>query len=104
MPSKPTPGKQGDTRAQFRGETVERRLLLSVVWITGTAGDDTLFGTAFRQGDVVILEDIADEIEGGVPWQLRSTLDDAADWIRQAPEDKREELGAVLDRLRGAHA
>ena len=67
----------------------------SDVWL-----DNTLFGTAFRGGEMSVLEDIADEIEGGVPWQLGVTLDDADDWIRQAPGDKQDALRGVLDRLR----
>jgi hypothetical protein len=60
----------------------------------------TLFGTAFRLGDVTALEDIADEIENGVAWQLGTTLADADVWIRQAPAELKDALGQVLDRLR----
>jgi len=53
---------------------------------------------------MAVLHDIADEIESGVPWQLGSTLEDAEDWIRQAPDDKKDELDSVLERLRSALA
>ena len=62
----------------------------------------TLFGAAFRQGSVAALEDIAEEIEGGVPWQLGTTLEDAKDWIQQAPEESRAELSSMVGRLRAA--
>jgi len=65
--------------------------------------EQTLFGAAFRSGDVGALDEIADEIEGGAAWQLGTTLDDAETWIRQAPEDKKAELDEILQRLRGAH-
>jgi hypothetical protein len=64
---------------------------------------DTLFGTAFRRGDVTALEDIVEDVETGRRWRLGSTLRDAEDWIAQAPEDSRVELTGILERLRAAH-
>lgn len=64
---------------------------------------DTLFGTAFRRGDVAALEEIVDKVERGVPWRLGSTLTDAREWIAQAPAASRDELSRILDRLRRAH-
>jgi hypothetical protein len=63
---------------------------------------DTLFGTAFRQGDLAALEAIVEDVEAGIPWRLGTTLQDAEDWIQQAPESKRPDLTAVLGRLRAA--
>lgn len=31
---------------------------------------DTLFGTAFRQGDLNVFESIVEEIEALIPWRL----------------------------------
>lgn len=63
---------------------------------------DTLFGTVFRQGDLAVLEEIADEVESGVAWKLGTMLEDADDWLSQAPAEKREDLEAVLTRWRAA--
>lgn len=61
----------------------------------------TLFGAAFRSGNVVALEEIVDEIEGGAAWRLDTTLNDAQSWLEQAPR-KKKKLRKLLDRLRGA--
>ena len=63
---------------------------------------DTLFGTAFRRGDVAVLDDIVEEIEAGTPWRLGSTLRDAEAWIQQAPDGQRRELAEILERVREA--
>jgi hypothetical protein len=60
---------------------------------------DTLFGAAFRSGDLAQLRDLADRVEQGVPWRLGSTLEDARDWIDLAPAASRGELKEILDRL-----
>lgn len=62
--------------------------------------EPTLFGIAFRRGDLLRLEELAAELEGGVPWKLATTLADAHDWIRQAPPATRDDLTKVLERLR----
>jgi hypothetical protein len=62
----------------------------------------TLFGIAFRRGDVAALEEHVERVESGVPWRLGSTLQDAAGWIRQAPAERRDELNRILERLRRA--
>lgn len=64
--------------------------------------EPTLFGIAFRRGEVDRLEELAAELEGGVPWKLATTLADASEWIRQAPIGTRDELTRVLARLRAA--
>jgi len=64
---------------------------------------NTLFGAAFRRGDLTSLGEIVDLIELGLPWRLGSTLKDASGWIRVAPEEKRAELKRILDRLGRAH-
>lgn len=66
--------------------------------------NNTLFGTAFRQGNVAALEDITEEIEADTAWELGTTLEDAKDWIRQAPEESRAELSGIVERLRAALA
>ncbi len=63
---------------------------------------DTLFGTAFRQGDLAALEAIVEEVEAGIPWRLGTTLHDAEEWIQQASAAKRPDLMAILGRLRTA--
>ena len=63
---------------------------------------DTLFGTAFRRGDLAALERIVDVVEAGTPFRLGTTLQDAEDWIDQAPEDARPALLEILARLREA--
>lgn len=65
---------------------------------------DTLFGTAFRHGDLATLDEIVERVERGVPWRLGSTLTDAKEWITHAPPQTRDELARILERLRRTHA
>ena len=65
---------------------------------------DTLFGTAFRRGDVTALEDIVEDVEAGTRWKIGTTLQDAEDWIGQAPAASRGALTEILARLRDACA
>jgi hypothetical protein len=63
---------------------------------------DTLLGPAFPQGDLAAPEAIVEEVETGIPWRLGTTLQDAEDWIQQAPAVKRSDLMSILGRLRSA--
>lgn len=63
---------------------------------------DTLFGTAFRQGDLAALEAIVEDVEQGAAWRLGTTLKDAENWIKQAPAEKQADLTGVLKRLQAA--
>lgn len=63
---------------------------------------DTLFGTAFRRGDISALEAVVEEVEAGLPWRLGTTVKDAEDWIQQAPVAKQNDLKRILARLRDA--
>ncbi|HMB70394.1 MAG TPA: TRAFs-binding domain-containing protein [bacterium] len=65
---------------------------------------DTLFGTAFRRGDLAVLERVLDEVEAGTPFRLGTTLQDAEDWIGHAPATVQDDLRGVLERLRRASA
>jgi hypothetical protein len=97
-------GKKGD---EERARSIDDQVIAACrrAQHLGTGDEwlnDTLFGTAFRQGKVEVLDEIVEEIEGGVAWKLGSTLDDARDWIRQAPEAKKKELAANLEQLKAA--
>ncbi len=76
-------------RARVRGEGDE--------WLR-----PTLLGSAFRSGDVKKVTELAREVEKSDPaqWQLKSTLGDLADTIRQQDDDgKRERLQEVYEDL-----
>jgi hypothetical protein len=62
---------------------------------------DTLFGAAFRSGDLAGLDELESRIDSGVAWRLRSTLDDARDWIALAPPELRSRLEERLSRFSG---
>jgi len=62
----------------------------------------TMLGAAFRSGQLDAIEAVVDEVEQGMHWNLASTLTDAPDWIRHAPEHLQPDLDAVLARLRQA--
>lgn len=100
----------GLLRARGRGGDDERAATIDTLVVAacrraealGTGDDwlhDTLFGAAFRSGDLAALRDLADRVEEGVPWQLHTTLADAQDWIDFAPAEAHEELQEILDRM-----
>jgi Tetratricopeptide Repeats-Sensor len=64
----------------------------------------TLLGMAFDAGDVATAEQLADEIgvEGATSWKLDTTITDLELSVQQQKQpDTKEQLRAVLDRLKG---
>ncbi|HEX9619275.1 MAG TPA: TRAFs-binding domain-containing protein [Polyangiaceae bacterium] len=98
--------KRGD---EERAKSVDAQVVAACARAKARGSKDdflapTLFGAAFRAGDVVRLEELAAEAEAGLRFVLDTTLKDAKDWIEQAPAKKRDKLEKVLQRLNGALA
>ena len=98
-------GYSGDAE---RADAIELQVLEACLRAKGIGSQDpyldaTLFGAAFRRGEVEKLERLADAVElDPAAWRLASLAQDAADWIRHAPDHARPALEDVLVRLRAA--
>lgn len=99
-------GRQGDERRATATDVLVLQACQRAQELgTGDAWlPNTLFGAAFRGGDLEVLESIVEDIEHGPLWQLQATISDAQDWIERAPDDLREDLEEILERLRDVAA